>query len=279
MQILLTEDVVRFSAYMNAIWCGTEGWFDPMAASVCDALLCFQECEMGPLGHVLEIGVWKGKSAGLWAVHLREGEALHMMDITPDRPAIDGVMRAAASIRGGSGEPTVTLVQASSRLIGDQDFYCDAVPGFRWIHIDGNHTGPFVESDLLAADRILMEDGIICLDDFFSPWYPQITRSVFRYLEANPSRLTLFLAGCNKAYLARPATVHHVLDYCAQRLPEDLEARREALGSPHPSGMSQAVLSKTTRPADMNCFGISAAPAGGHSLRRGLDGDVGTLPY
>ena len=44
---------------------------------------------------------------------------------------------------------------------------------FRWIHIDGEHTGQAVANDLAIAHDLLADDGIICIDDFFSPAYPQ----------------------------------------------------------------------------------------------------------
>ena len=72
---------------------------------------------------------------------------------------------------------------------------------FRWIHIDGEHSGPAVRNDLAIAAALIAPGGIICLDDFFTPAYPQITAAVFEFLASCRDELQLFLVGYNKAYL------------------------------------------------------------------------------
>jgi len=56
-----------------------EGFFTAQNAALWDALLSFQT-EQRISGDFLEIGVYKGRSALLSALHLREAELFHLID-------------------------------------------------------------------------------------------------------------------------------------------------------------------------------------------------------
>ena len=42
---------------------------------------------------------------------------------------------------------------------------------FRWVHVDGDHKGENVWSDLELGNRLLAVEGILCVDDFLNPRY------------------------------------------------------------------------------------------------------------
>lgn len=172
-----------------------EGWFFPEAAATWDVLLDLQGTRLcGALG---EIGVYHGKSAALLALHLRENEQLYLVD-TADRPEIAFLRRLVRP------EQITMLVGRSSHLPA----MAPSIPHlrqFRWIHIDGEHTGEALVNDLRLASLALHDEGIICLDDFFSHMYPQLTAATFQFLATHPHELTLVLCGQNKGYLCRPA--------------------------------------------------------------------------
>jgi hypothetical protein len=119
---------------------------------------------------------------------------------------------------------------------------------FRWIHIDGEHTGRAVTNDLEIARNFLSRDGIVCLDDFMSPAYPQITAATFAFLERHRDELTLFLAGFNKGYVCRTAQAQAYLRFLQQKLFDELTRRN----------VDNVTVWKSTDPADMNCFGMTA---------------------
>ena len=89
-------------------------------------------------------------------------------------------------------------------------------------------------------------DGIVVVDDFFSPRYPANTTEVIRYLEKNPFHFRLLAVGFNKGYLCRPESLPFYMDYMA-------------------SGMSKAMshygavctIFKTTGPWDTDAVGIT----------------------
>ncbi len=106
---------------------------------------------------------------------------------------------------------------------------------------------------------MLGERGIIVVDDFFSPSYPQITFAVIDHLRTHPKSLMMFLCGFNKAYLCHPSDGRWLLQYVAEEMAKDLTAR----------GVPPSTLFKTTDPLDLNCFGIG--PRGPNDVFRGPD--------
>ncbi len=55
------------------------GWFSHHSHAFWDLLLRWQKQYMAP-GHLVEIGVWKGKSSSVLAYLKRDEEELHMID-------------------------------------------------------------------------------------------------------------------------------------------------------------------------------------------------------
>lgn len=74
------------------------------------------------------------------------------------------------------------FINATSRALSPPMLRAGAVSGYRWIHIDGEHSRVAVEHDLALASTQLGERGIIVVDDFMAPEYPQITFAVIEYL-------------------------------------------------------------------------------------------------
>ncbi len=64
----------------------------------------------------------------------------------------------------------------------------DQKHSFRWIHVDGDHKAQTVENNLRLASQLLAEKGIICVDDFFNPRYPQLTYAVHEFLSRESSK-------------------------------------------------------------------------------------------
>jgi hypothetical protein len=220
----------EFSGIAGSFWDG--------AIVTWDVLFRYQaEAEIA--GDLLEIGVLKGRSAVLLALHARPGETLALVDPALRLEATDMVERA----RPG---PNLYLRMRSQEL--GNDTRLGALEGrCRWVHIDGEHSGPAVDNDLDIAARLLAPEGVICLDDFFTPAYPQITRAAFTWLAARGGAFILFLTGFNKGYICR---AHAALDYL--RFTRDrmlMEFERRDFGN--------VTVWKTTEPADMNCFGIT----------------------
>lgn len=176
----------------------TEGWMFPQAAVLFHIFLDRQ-----PVGerNILEIGVFKGKSAIILAHEAaRRDETLILVDIRiqPEIAAIKQLHPKIEAIETDSFNlPGVAPVQT-------------AAP-FRFIHIDGSHHYSYVMDDLRNSAKLLSRGGIICLDDFLNPSWPEVTVATFDYLAGREHDLVLFLAGFNKGFLCRSIALQ---SYC-----------------------------------------------------------------
>jgi hypothetical protein len=114
---------------------------------------------------------------------------------------------------------------------------------------------------LSSPAALLADEGIICMDDFFNPAYPQVTAATFSYLQSRRHELMLFACGYNKGYLARPNFVRHYMEMIRYSLAGELRKR----------GVTDFTLWKTAPTDDYNCWGIHFRY--GDSDYRGLDSD------
>jgi predicted O-methyltransferase YrrM len=218
-----------------------EGWFDIEAQAIWDCLLCWQQAAQ-VRGNMLEIGVYKGKSATLSTLHATAQEHCLYVD-----PILNETTNTLLQSCHAGEENRTHFIKSFSEAITTPQFLSQWHKSFRWIHIDGEHTGMALANDLKVADALLHRNGIVCLDDFLSPRYPQITQSVFTYLAKDPTSFALVLCGFNKGYLCRPYLAPFLRKYIQEKLQIDLQDRTQ----------DQFTLWHSTLPDDLNCFGIT----------------------
>lgn len=216
------------------------GWFGVHSYALWRSLLDFQQAE-GLRGDLFEIGVWRGRSASVLATYQRDGETLYLCDVRVDEAAI----REAFASVGVRDRKVVTISAPSSALPARLDLRA-MHQSVRWMHLDGEHTGPAVYGELELAHQIVRPDGLVVIDDFFSPRYPANTTEAVRYLEKNPFHFRLFAVGFNKAYLCRPESLARYTDFAAARLSDALLAYG-----------CKTTLFKTTGAFDTDAIGIT----------------------
>ena len=132
----------HFDEYMKH-FSEVEGWFQTPAIAIWDSLLSYQE-EQRISGNMIEIGVWKGKSAALAALHCQTGEECVFVDAMP----LDA---AKATISQTLPQATCHYLQEQSQFLARHPFIAQGTRSFRWIHVDGEHTGQSVINDLEIA--------------------------------------------------------------------------------------------------------------------------------
>ena len=213
------------------------GWFWPESAAIWDCLLTFQK-EAGIQGNFLEIGVFCGKSASLSTLHARDVETCLFVDLKIPK-------EVRSTINQIKSENVIYSEMPSSEIARSGILITNA-RSFRWIHVDGEHSGPGVMTDLDIASELLSENGVIVIDDFFSAAYPQISAAVFQWLQTKPLRFQLFLVGYNKAYMCRMSAARFYTRFIKDRLHSEMSQR---ISRP-------LTVWKSTHPSDMNCFGI-----------------------
>jgi hypothetical protein len=83
---------------------------------------------------------------------------------------------------------------------------------FHYISIDGGHTVEHVLNDLFIAQRLVTQNGIVIVDDYFNHWWPSVTEGIFKYLSYKPILLP-FATSENKLWLCKLSYHKKYVDY------------------------------------------------------------------
>lgn len=214
----------------------TPGWFLDEAQVAWDCLFSYQE-QQHICGNLMEIGVWRGKSAALSTLHARSDETCVYVDpiMLAEFKDTIGLIRHSNSI----------FVESSSEVLPETPHVMQMESTFRWIHIDGEHSGESVQRDLTVALGLIAEDGLICIDDFPSCAYPQIIVAVTEFLRRHP-QLTMIMCGHNKGYICCESSSETYRKFIRDNLHREMSNRG-----------ADVTIWKSGRPSDWNCFGIT----------------------
>jgi len=168
-----------------------EGMMSPFSMAVMDSLLAFQE-RRGITGDVLEMGVYRGKSAAILGRRMATDETLHLYDRTDyfDRANLE---RTGANIQ----YRLVETKELSRWNLRKQK------RSIRFCHIDASHMFVPTVHEIGIADYLVANDGIVCLDDYANLNYSQVLAATFKYLFTKSTNLMIFLVTAEKAYLCR----------------------------------------------------------------------------
>lgn len=175
-----------------------DGWLSRESAALMDFMLETQDLLKAPGQGLLEIGVWKGRSAALMVRHLRSTEDILLADAWLKKDEITANLSTVMAQR--FHEHAIKLFQGTSRELATN---VGPARRFRFIHVDGEHTGAGLRADLSLARQIIEPTGLIAVDDIFHPMYPHLTKELFAFLETEGRDLACVIFGFNKAYLCR----------------------------------------------------------------------------
>jgi Methyltransferase domain len=189
------------------------GWLDPYSASFITSLSRIQR-KAGMTGPVAEIGVHMGRLFILLKLLTEGDEKALAIDIFGDQhlnldQSGHGDMSVFLSNVGRHATTkNLEIVQRSSLEVTPEDVM-SAVGTCRMFSIDGGHTEECTLNDLWLAERCLSDNGVVILDDYFNPSWPDVSTGAARYFLEAGSGLRPFAITPNKLYLARPSS--HVL--------------------------------------------------------------------
>jgi hypothetical protein len=163
------------------------GWFAPLDQALFGWCLDWQSSQ-GISGDLVELGVYKGKSAILLGSYLRDEETLIACDLF-GRPASETDIGPGASqfyrdrlcrqdfetnYRSFFDSLPRIVEGPSSAILGHVE------PGSsRFVHIDAAHRFSNVLQDVASARTMLCNDGIVVLDDYRTAHTPGVAAAVW----------------------------------------------------------------------------------------------------
>jgi predicted O-methyltransferase YrrM len=183
-----------------------QGWFSRVDAEILYTTATLQNYQ-NLSGSVVEIGVHHGKSLIAMCLALKHNEKAYAIDVFEN-------YRANLDLSGMGDErilklnlsrfnipiDTVILDKRPSQHVKPHDILT-TVGEARLFSIDGGHWAEVVQNDLSIAENSLAEHGVIALDDFHRPEWPEVSAGYFAW-HANRSKSIVPLAiGSNKLYL------------------------------------------------------------------------------
>ncbi len=171
--------------YIDGPMAAMPGWFSATDAWLFTGISRWQQAnEFG--GDLLEIGVYQGRSAVLLGHLVGDHERLVLCDLFdqpadpgsgPDSPAgyagltLDGFL---ATYRDHHSRPPIVYQCLSNRL-GE----LETSRAFRMIHIDGSHAYNDVRCDIDLVPGLLLEGGIVILDDYRTLHTPGVSAAIW----------------------------------------------------------------------------------------------------
>jgi hypothetical protein len=192
-----------------------EGMTSEFSMQIMDALMTVQE-EEAVTGHLVELGVFRGRSAVVLGRHVMPSERLVLADLA-DYVDRDAIRRIA---------PGAEIVLASSHKLEI------AVANFRGlkrncriIHVDSDHRFRTTMKELTLSENLIKPGGIVILDDFANLNFSQVLAATHRYLSTARTDLMIFLVTHEKAYLCQRADFDFFGGYVLERLQSELAAR------------------------------------------------------
>jgi hypothetical protein len=185
-----------------------EGWLDPRSAKVIAALGEYQTAQ-GIRGAVGEIGVHHGKLLVLLDLIKAKGEISFAVDLfddqklNVDQSGLGDYSQLARNLeKFSTGLDRVEIFKRNSMDLRADDLLAACGP-VRLFSVDGGHTAACTLNDIQISEASTLDHGLVVVDDYFNPSWPDVSAGVAQYIFHRGSTLRPFAISPNKLYLAR----------------------------------------------------------------------------
>lgn len=197
------------------------GYLIPLDAQLIGTLLSYQD-ENNIKGHLCEIGVHHGRLFLMLALARRTGERALAIDLFEDDAINANTQHAgrdralfANAHRLGIELSEEEIFKTSSLEIEPADILARTTGHIRFFSIDGCHLYQYVENDLRLAERTLIAEGVIAVDDFFNPFWPDVNFAAGDFLRRTDTIVPFAIT--SKLYLASPTSAEKYKTALAKR--------------------------------------------------------------
>jgi hypothetical protein len=203
-------------SYVRKQSAAVSGWLAPESAEVISHL-ALSQIDSDVRGGVGEIGIHHGKLFLLLYLSLRQDERAFALDVFEEQQFnVDesGLGDRATFLRNfakvGGDETQLSIIAADSCSVS-ADTLRSATGPLRIMSVDGGHTEEITHNDLRLAEDLLLDEGILILDDLYNPRWPAVAAGTFRFLLEPGRQLKPFAISPNKTYFckSRQAADHY----------------------------------------------------------------------
>ena len=205
----MNKTSISLDKYVERSMDTVQGYLSSLDARLIARLLSYQD-EHNITGHLCEIGVHHGRLFLMLALARRAGERALAVDLFEDDSINENTHHAgrnralfANARRLGIELSEEETFKTSSLDIGATDILARTTGRIRFFSVDGCHLYQPVENDLRLAQSTLTVDGIIAVDDFFNPDWPDVSFATYDFLRHTDAFVPFAIT--SKLYLASPA--------------------------------------------------------------------------
>lgn len=182
-----------------------EGWVLPAAVTALEAFDNITRSAGVTVGGACEIGVHHGRFFLALLSCIGPQEKSLAIDIFEDQ-----ILNVDRSGKGSKSQFLQNVARFSHHVERVETMHADSLTlnskelvdmgsrflPFRFFSVDGGHTAVHAFNDLLVAQDLITNGGIVMVDDFFQPDWPGVTEGVARYYStANTKLAPLCIAG------------------------------------------------------------------------------------
>jgi hypothetical protein len=181
-----------------------DGWLSNTTALVSHSLIRFQS-EINIKGNICEIGIHHGRYFIALLTSTTPDERGIAIDLFENQSEnIDnsgcGDSRAFLEyVERFSQTDKVIIIKDNSLRVTPESLLVDG-RGIRFFSIDGGHTSRITTSDLFLAEKTILPEGIVALDDILNPFWTGVISGYAEYKKTG-GRLTPFALVPNKLLL------------------------------------------------------------------------------
>jgi len=230
-----------------SIYNKVEGWNERIIIDLIKSVTQIQH-SLGLFGSVLEIGVHNGQLLAAIAGQALDNEtvvALDLFDSQNENYDRSGGLSKQKFVEFLESvripQASMVLIASNSLDITARNFTQLAIPRFRMISVDGGHSFETTVHDLNLASCIIMDGGVIVVDDYLNAEWEGVTEAVI-HVASTLKNLVPFLYGHNKIWFTTPshsntyyrlATKQFGCELAEVRMPSHFHISRYSLaGSP-----------------------------------------------
>ena len=149
-----------------------------------------QQSVMAVSGDLLEIGTLNGKTAAVLGLNLAPGERLHVCDLFDvEIPGANDAYKRHVSEADVRRNVLAATGMDETRLVThaiDSRRLSFAPASLRFVHVDGDHRFDGCLQDLLNAWNWLAPCGLLAIDDYAHPDWPEVGPAADEFLKRRP---------------------------------------------------------------------------------------------